>query len=146
MARKPPIGIQSFESMRRDGYVYVDKTACIHRLVSEGKPYFLIRPRRFGKSLLVSTMRAYFKGRRELFEGLDIERLEGDGPDTWVARPVFHLDFNGADYTREDGPFENSSRPSYGSCSRCWGDTCTPRSTRRAAGRTSSSRPAGTCT
>jgi hypothetical protein len=77
MARKLPIGIQSFESIRRDGYVYVDKTAYVYKLASEGKPYFLSRPRRFGKSLLVSTMRAYFEGRRELFEGLEIERLEG---------------------------------------------------------------------
>ena len=98
MARRLPIGIQSFESMRRDGYVYVDKTAYIYRLASEGKPYFLSRPRRFGKSLLVSTMRAYFEGRRELFAGLDIERLEGDGAQSWVPRPVFHLDFTGQDY------------------------------------------------
>ena len=76
MARKLPIGIQSFESLRRDGYLYVDKTAYVYRLAHEGKPYFLSRPRRFGKSLLVSTMRAYFEGRRELFAGLDIERLE----------------------------------------------------------------------
>ncbi|MBO7675114.1 MAG: AAA family ATPase [Atopobiaceae bacterium] len=103
MVRKLPIGIQSFESMRRDGYVYVDKTAYIHRLVSEGKPYFLSRPRRFGKSLLVSTMRAYFEGRRDLFAGLEIERLEEataeqEGREPWVARPVFHFDLTGQDY------------------------------------------------
>ncbi len=103
MARKLPIGIQSFESIRRDGYVYVDKTAYVYKLASEGKPYFLSRPRRFGKSLLVSTMRAYFEGRRELFEGLEIERLEGaeaeaEGREAWVARPVFHFDFTGQDY------------------------------------------------
>lgn len=103
MVRKLPIGIQSFESMRRDGYVYVDKTAYIHRLVSEGKPYFLSRPRRFGKSLLVSTMRAYFEGRRDLFAGLEIERLEEaaaerEGHEPWVARPVFHFDLTGQDY------------------------------------------------
>ena len=108
MARKLPIGIQSFESMRRDGFVYVDKTAYVYQLVSEGKPYFLSRPRRFGKSLLVSTMRAYFEGRRELFAGLDIERLEAaaaerEGREPWVARPVFHFDFNGGNYTREGG-------------------------------------------
>lgn len=108
MARKLPIGIQSFESLRRDGYLYVDKTAYVYRLAHEGKPYFLSRPRRFGKSLLVSTMRAYFEGRRELFAGLDIERLEEgaaerEGREPWVARPVFSLSFNGADYSREGG-------------------------------------------
>lgn len=66
MARKLPIGIQSFEGLRKDGYLYVDKTALIYKLVSEGKPYFLSRPRQFGKSLLVSTLRAYFEGKREL--------------------------------------------------------------------------------
>lgn len=103
MARKLPIGIQSFEKMRRDGYVYVDKTAYVYELARTSVPYFLSRPRRFGKSLLVSTLRAYFEGRRDLFQGLAIERLEGDGPGAWVARPVFHLDFNGGDYTREGG-------------------------------------------
>lgn len=103
MARKLPIGIQSFEKVRRDGFVYVDKTAYVWRLAQAGVPVFLSRPRRFGKSLLVSTMRAYFEGRRELFEELEIERLEGDGPGSWVARPVFHFDLNGADYTREGG-------------------------------------------
>ncbi len=103
MARKLPIGIQSFEKMRRDGFVYVDKTAYVHELARVGVPVFLSRPRRFGKSLLVSTMRAYFEGKRELFEGLEIDWLEGDGTGSWTARPVFCLDFNGADYTREDG-------------------------------------------
>ena len=65
-----PIGIQNFEDLRRSEYVYVDKTRHIHRLVSTGKYYFLSRPRRFGKSLFVSTMEAYFKGKRELFKGL----------------------------------------------------------------------------
>ena len=103
LSRKLPIGIQSFEKIRNDGFVYVDKTAYVHELAHVGIPYFLSRPRRFGKSLLVSTLKAYFEGRRELFCGLDIERLEGDGPGAWTARPVFHLDFNGADYTREGG-------------------------------------------
>ncbi|MBR3157569.1 MAG: ATP-binding protein [Atopobiaceae bacterium] len=103
MDRKLPIGIQSFESMRWDGYVYVDKTAYVYKLVHEGKPYFLSRPRRFGKSLLVSTMRAYLEGRRELFSGLEIERLEEgaavrEGREPWVARPVFHFDLTGQDY------------------------------------------------
>ena len=71
-----PIGIQSFEEIRNGGYVYVDKTALIYRLTSTGKYYFLNRPRRFGKSLLVSTIEAYFSGRKELFEGLAMEPLK----------------------------------------------------------------------
>ena len=71
-----PIGIQKFDKIRRDGYVYVDKTELIYNLAATGCYYFLSRPRRFGKSLLVSTMEAYFRGKRELFEGLAIEKLE----------------------------------------------------------------------
>ena len=89
-----PIGIQNFERIRNDGYVYVDKTALIHRLATTGTYYFLSRPRRFGKSLLVSTMEAYFKGKKELFEGLAMEDLEKD----WVEYPVLHLDLNGSKY------------------------------------------------
>ena len=74
--RKLPIGIQTFEDIRRNGYLYVDKTALVWRMVSMGKPYFLSRPRRFGKSLLISTLEAYFRGKKELFEGLAIEQLE----------------------------------------------------------------------
>ena len=78
--RKLPIGIQSFEFLRSEGYLYVDKTELVYRLVTKGKPYFLSRPRRFGKSLLLSTLEAYFKGKKELFEGLEKydsrERLE----------------------------------------------------------------------
>ena len=73
---KYPIGIQSFEQIIKDGYVYVDKTALIYDLVTRGKIYFLSRPRRFGKSLLMSTLENYFLGRRELFEGLAISSLE----------------------------------------------------------------------
>ena len=72
---KYPIGIQNFESLRNDGYVYVDKTALIYRLVNEGRYYFLSRPRRFGKSLLISTLDAYLSGKKELFKGLTIEHL-----------------------------------------------------------------------
>ena len=93
---KYPIGIQDFESIISGNYVYVDKTALIYRLVTEGKVYFLSRPRRFGKSLLVSTLEAYFKGRKELFAGLAIDELETE----WAEYPVFHLDFNGEDYTK----------------------------------------------
>ena len=70
---KYPIGIQSFEQIRNDGYVYVDKTALIYQLVTTGKIYFLSRPRRFGKSLLISTLEHYFLGHKELFKGLAIE-------------------------------------------------------------------------
>lgn len=87
---KYPIGIQDFEDLRKRGCVYVDKTALVYKLVDEGKYYFLSRPRRFGKSLLVSTLAAYFSGKRELFKGLAMEKLEKD----WTAYPVFHLDLN----------------------------------------------------
>ena len=92
---KYPIGIQDFESIISGGYVYVDKTGLIYRLVTEGKIYFLSRPRRFGKSLLVSTLEAYFQGKKDLFKGLAIDGLETE----WAEYPVFHLDFNGEDYT-----------------------------------------------
>lgn len=85
-----PIGIQNFESLRKDGYVYVDKTELIHRLAKTGRYYFLSRPRRFGKSLLLSTLEAYFQGKRELFEGLAMEKLEQD----WIQHPILHLDLN----------------------------------------------------
>ena len=74
--RKLPIGIQTFGDIRTNGYLYVDKTALIWQLANMGKPFFLSRPRRFGKSLLVSTVEAYFQGKKELFEGLAIEKLE----------------------------------------------------------------------
>ena len=70
-----PIGIQNFEKLRKDGYVYVDKTAWVHRLVTTGSYYFLSRPRRFGKSLLISTLEAYFLGKRELVKGLAIDQV-----------------------------------------------------------------------
>ncbi len=92
---KYPIGIQDFESLRTDGYSYVDKTAFVYKLVSEGRYYFLSRPRRFGKSLLLSTLKAYFEGKRELFDGLAIAGLERE----WKKYPVFHLDLNAGKYT-----------------------------------------------
>ena len=95
---KYPIGIQNFESLRKDGYTYVDKTAMIHQLVVQGRYYFLSRPRRFGKSLLISTLEAYFSGRRELFSGLAMEKLETD----WTACPVLHLDLNTARYDSKE--------------------------------------------
>ena len=93
-----PIGIQNFEKLREGGYVYVDKTSLIHKLVNSGTYYFLSRPRRFGKSLLISTMEAYFKGKKELFKGLAMEKLEKD----WIEYPVLHLDLNGISYNSED--------------------------------------------
>ena len=94
IARKLPIGIQDFESIRKEGYVYVDKTEYVYELTHGGKPYFLSRPRRFGKSLFLSTLRAYFEGKRELFIGLKIEELERDNEDAWQEYPVFYIDFN----------------------------------------------------
>ena len=85
-----PIGIQNFESLRRDNYFYIDKTALIYQMVKTGRYYFLSRPRRFGKSLLVSTLEAYFLGKKELFTGLAMEKLEKD----WIEYPILHLDLN----------------------------------------------------
>ena len=93
-----PIGIQNFEDLRRNEFVYVDKTHLIHRLISSGKYYFLSRPRRFGKSLLVSTIEAYFKGKKNLFKGLAMERLE----DEWNEYPVLHLDLGGLNYDSKE--------------------------------------------
>lgn len=94
---KYPIGIQTFSRIRKGGYVYVDKTALIYQLVSKGSIYFLCRPRRFGKSLMISTLEAYYEGRKELFEGLAIAELEKD----WFQYPVFHVDFNGDNFAKE---------------------------------------------
>lgn len=93
---KYPIGIQHFSELRTNGWVYVDKTAVIYRLLSSGKYYFLSRPRRFGKSLLISTLEAYFKGQKELFQGLAMEQLETE----WVEHPVLHLDLNAKPFTK----------------------------------------------
>lgn len=88
---KLPIGIQDFESLRKDGYVYVDKTQFVYDLATKGRYYFLSRPRRFGKSLLVSTLKALFLGKRELFKGLAID---GATDWDWAVHPVLHLDLN----------------------------------------------------
>ena len=95
---KYPIGMQSFDQIREMGFVYVDKTDMVYRLATEGKIYFLSRPRRFGKSLLVSTLKHYFLGHKELFQGLAIEQLEQE----WLEYPVFHIDFNGANFLQAD--------------------------------------------
>ena len=94
---KYPIGIQSFPDIRERGFVYVDKTAFVYRMALMGKFYFLSRPRRFGKSLLVSTMGTYFLGRKELFKGLALEKLETE----WKTYPVLHLDLNAQNYVDE---------------------------------------------
>ena len=93
--RKLPIGIQSFEKLRSQGYLYVDKTDQVYRMVALGIPYFLSRPRRFGKSLLISTFQAYFEGKKELFEGLAISKMETQ----WEKYPVLHLDLNAEKYS-----------------------------------------------
>ena len=84
-----PIGVQDFETIRKGGYVYVDKTDLVYKL-TRGHIYFLGRPRRFGKSLLVSTLKYYFEGRRDLFEGLKMAEMEQE----WAQHPVFLFDFN----------------------------------------------------
>lgn len=94
-----PIGIQTFRTIREEGKLYVDKTAYIHQLVSKGKYYFLSRPRRFGKSLLISTLKSFFEGHKELFEGLDICRH----PHDWLAYPIFHFNLVNFDASRTDG-------------------------------------------
>ncbi|MDR0732885.1 MAG: ATP-binding protein [Dysgonamonadaceae bacterium] len=88
--RKLPLGIQSFEKLRTGDYLYVDKTAYVYQMASLSIPYFLSRPRRFGKSLLISTFEAYFEGRKDLFEGLAISKMET----AWEKYPVLHLDLN----------------------------------------------------
>lgn len=94
---KYPIGIQNFGEVRRNGYAYVDKTALLYKLVSEGKYYFLSRPRRFGKSLFLSTLVSYFCGEKELFEGLAVSELEHE----WKSYPILHLDLNSREYKDE---------------------------------------------
>lgn len=93
---KYPIGIQQFEKLREDEWVYVDKTRQVYELVQGGSCYFLSRPRRFGKSLLLSTLEAYFQGKKHLFEGLAIEKLEKE----WTVHPVLHLDLNAKPFTK----------------------------------------------
>ena len=102
---KYPIGVQDFEGLIKDGYVYVDKTDLVYRLVNDGKIYFLSRPRRFGKSLLVSTLKHYFLGHRELFKGLAIDGLETE----WNEYPVFHLSFGGVNFSNSSAIDESLS-------------------------------------
>ena len=94
MDRLYPIGIQTFEKIREGDYCYVDKTAQIYQLAQSGQFYFLSRPRRFGKSLLISTLEAYFQGKKDLFTGLALEKLEQE----WAEYPILHLDLNARNY------------------------------------------------
>ena len=95
---KYPIGIQNFEDLRRNCYAYVDKTNFVYKLADDGKYYFLSRPRRFGKSLFLSTLEAYFQGKKELFEGLAIYDMEKE----WKKYPIFHIDLNTANFREKD--------------------------------------------
>lgn len=97
--QKLPIGIQSFEGLRTDDFAYVDKTKLIYDLIHNGKYIFLSRPRRFGKSLLLSTLKAYFQGKKELFEGLAVSELEQE----WESNPILYLDLNVGMYTSKEG-------------------------------------------
>ena len=106
ISRKLPIGIQSFEKLRRDRYLYVDKTAFVWNLIQSSNPYFLSRPRRFGKSLFLSTLAAYFLGQKELFKGLYLEKVEEEQAlqekrTAWEAYPILYLDFNAKNYIDE---------------------------------------------
>lgn len=95
---KYPIGIQDFEKLRTKGYSYVDKSRFVYKLATEGEYYFLSRPRRFGKSLFLSTLEAYFQGKKELFKGLAIYDLETE----WKKHPIFHIDLNTANFREKD--------------------------------------------
>ena len=106
ITRKLPIGVQSFEKLRRNGYLYIDKTTFLWQLVQVSSPYFLSRPRRFGKSLFLSTLAAYFRGQKELFKGLYLEKAEEEqaaqeGREAWQEYPVLYLDFNTKNYIDE---------------------------------------------
>ena len=105
--RKMPIGVQDFEDLRRNKYVYVDKTNYVYRLAQMGKVYFLSRPRRFGKSLLLSTLKQYFLGNKDIFKGLAIEKLEEENPTSfdkvvWAKHPVIYIDLNSQKYEDKD--------------------------------------------
>ena len=98
LLRKLPIGIQAFEKLRKGNYLYVDKTEFIWKMAFASNPYFLSRPRRFGKSLLVSTLHSYFAGKKELFKGFAIEKLETE----WTEYPVLHFDMSLAKYVDKE--------------------------------------------
>lgn len=103
---KLPIGVQSFQLLREENYLYIDKTSIIYELVATGRQYFLSRPRRFGKSLFLSTLEAFWRGKKELFHGLDIEhlveKLVAENNFEWTEWPVFYFDFNMENYNKEN--------------------------------------------
>ncbi|MBO4858467.1 MAG: AAA family ATPase [Treponema sp.] len=101
-ARFLPIGIQDFEKLRKGNYVYVDKTELVYDLTRTSTPYFLSRPRRFGKSLLLSTFEAYFEGKKDLFKGLAIEEKESKNADAWTEYPVLKISFGLGSYERRE--------------------------------------------
>jgi hypothetical protein len=103
--KKLPVGIQSFSNLREEGYLYVDKTADIHRIVTDGRIYFLSRPRRFGKSLLISTMAELFRGNKKLFEGLYIY----DKWDWTQQYPVIRIDWTGISHSSKEEMEESMS-------------------------------------
>ncbi|WP_349953483.1 AAA family ATPase, partial [Bacteroides finegoldii] len=98
LQRLYPIGIQTFSEIREKNYLYIDKTECVYRMTHFAKYVFLSRPRRFGKSLLTSTLHSYFSGRKDLFQGLAMERLEKD----WTEYPVLHFDMSTAKHVGKD--------------------------------------------
>lgn len=112
--RKMPVGTQSFQILQENDFVYIDKTRYIYQLVSQSRVYFLSRPRRFGKSLLLSTLAAYFQGKRELFKGLYLEEAEEElakqeGREAWMQYPVLYLDLNAKNYENEEALIERLS-------------------------------------
>ncbi|MGP1432638.1 AAA family ATPase, partial [Treponema sp.] len=112
--RKIPIGVQSFEVLRNDRYLYADKTAYLFQLVTSGRVYFLSRPRRFGKSLFLSTLSAYFLGKKELFKGLYLANAEEgqavlENRAAWQEYPVLYLDFNTGQY-EQSGALDETLR------------------------------------
>lgn len=116
-----PLNVQSFRRMREDDNIYVDKTALIHRLAQSKNNFFLSRPRRFGKSLLCSTLKCYFEGRRELFCSLAIDALETE----WKRYPVLHLDFNSNNYQLGIGVLDDLIDRALGAMAAAYGITLT---------------------
>lgn len=110
MERKLPVDTQTFEILRKDNYVYVDKTGYIQKLLDRGRVFFLSRPRRFGKSLFISTLESYFSGRKELFKGLDIEEYENTkGDKAWQKYPVIAFYLSGGNFNKVNGLEETLS-------------------------------------
>lgn len=120
MRRRIPTGIQDFVKLREKSMAYVDKTAYVWEIARSGVPTFLSRPRRFGKSLLVSSLKAYWEGRSELFEGLEIFALESAREGAWTPHPVFHLDLDGANCAVA-GALESKLRAQLRQLEQIWG-------------------------